>query len=302
VLLCEDNYMNQQLICDHLAKVGLSVVVAGDGSEGVDIVKERVSNDKKPFDLIFMDIHMPLMDGLEAASIISALGVKTPIVALTANIMVNDLDSYAHNGMSGHLGKPFTSQQFWRCLLNFLTPVGFSASDRSRRAADEAELRRVLKHNFVTRNQQTFAEITGALAANDIKLAHRLAHTLKGNAGQIGEGALQTAAADTEAALSAGEPVEGLLGILETELSAVLEKLAPLLARAETPPPTADNARLLALTEGLEELLADNNTECLDRLDELRKLEGTEELVKHMEDFSFEKALEVLRALRIAVR
>jgi len=120
VLICEDNGMNQRVICHHLAKVGLTTVVAQNGKEGADIVAERARSGGKPFDLIFMDIYMPVMDGLSAASEISAMGVKTPIVALTANVMPSDLSHYRECGMSDCIGKPFVAQELWRCLLKFI--------------------------------------------------------------------------------------------------------------------------------------------------------------------------------------
>jgi len=120
VLVCEDNAMNQLVIREHLSRVGLRTVLASDGKEGVDIVAERKKSGGKPFDLIFMDIFMPVMDGLQAASEISQMGVKTPIVALTANVMSDDLHHYEKNGISDCVGKPFTAQELWRCLIKFI--------------------------------------------------------------------------------------------------------------------------------------------------------------------------------------
>ncbi|MDR0443682.1 MAG: response regulator, partial [Treponema sp.] len=123
VLLCEDNKMNQQVISEHLARVGLRTVVAENGSEGIEAVRSRKQNGEKRFDLIFMDIHMPVMDGLEAAAEIIKLDIGTPIIAMTANIMSDDREQYIVNGMSDCVGKPFTSQELWSCLLRHLTPV-----------------------------------------------------------------------------------------------------------------------------------------------------------------------------------
>nr|AGS54030.1 PAS/PAC sensor hybrid histidine kinase [uncultured bacterium contig00048] len=123
ILVCEDNEMNQQVICEHLKRVGLTPVVAVNGQEGVDAVVQRLKSGEKPFDLIFMDIHMPVMDGLEASVEIVEMGCRTPIVAMTANIMANDLELYRRNGIADHLGKPFTTQELWRCLLKYIKPV-----------------------------------------------------------------------------------------------------------------------------------------------------------------------------------
>ena len=123
VLLCEDNHMNQQVIREHLAKVGLKTSVAENGKIGMEMVQSRMGKGEKQFALIFMDIHMPEMDGLEAAAKISAFNTGIPIIASTANIMHNDKKIYRANGMSDCLNKPFTSQELWRCLLKYLTPA-----------------------------------------------------------------------------------------------------------------------------------------------------------------------------------
>jgi diguanylate cyclase (GGDEF)-like protein len=95
----------------------------------------------------------------------------------------------------------------------------------------EAEFQKKLRLLFAENNQNKFDEINKALKAGDIKLAHRLAHTLKSNAGQIGKTRLQSAAADMEHRLKDGENLvtEEQLKILETELSMVLDEFAPLL-------------------------------------------------------------------------
>jgi len=78
VLLCEDNAMNQQVICEHLARVGIKTVVAENGKIGVDMIRGRLLSGEKQFDLIFMDMHMPVMDGLEAAAKIMSLQQRFP--------------------------------------------------------------------------------------------------------------------------------------------------------------------------------------------------------------------------------
>jgi CheY-like chemotaxis protein len=249
-----------------------------------------------------MDIHMPVMDGLEAASQISALGVKTPIVALTANIMVNDLELYEKSGMKDFLGKPFVSQELWKCLIKYLPVAGYTAADQSQMSDEEEKLQKQLKLKFVRNNQTIFADIVKASGDGDSKLAHRLAHTLKSNAGQIGEKALQNAAAQVEASLSEGKARlnENQLRTLEAELKSVLDSLAPLLAEdeAKKTTETAGAEKIRAIIEELEPLLINRNPACEDLLDDIHTIPGAEELARQIEKFKFKQAHLELRNLK----
>ncbi|MCL2761877.1 MAG: ATP-binding protein [Treponema sp.] len=301
VLVCDDNSMNQQVICEHLEKVGLQTVIAENGKVGVDIVAGRMQNGEKPFDLIFMDIHMPVMDGLEAASKITELGLKTPIVAVTANIMANDLELYRVSGIADFIGKPFTSQELWKCLVTYFSPVSFSIIDTHRQAIDNENLQKHLKAHFVKNNQTTYSHITKAIAAGDIRLAHRLAHTLKTNAGQIDEKRLQKAAATVEGMLSTGKNLltEAQSRILETELQSVLEKLA-VFSKANAPdsPKTLDDEKARELLVQLEHMLINRNPECIHLLDDIRAIPKAEELACLIEDYEFKQAIITLSGLK----
>jgi signal transduction histidine kinase/DNA-binding response OmpR family regulator len=230
ILLCEDNIMNQQVICEHLARVGLKTVVAENGKIGVDMVKSRMQKGEKLFDLIFMDIHMPVMDGLEASARILELNTGVPIVAMTANIMANDREIYRMSGMHDCVGKPFTSQELWRCLMKYLTPVSMDTVQKDMQIEADMEFQESLHKLFVKNNQKKYEEIVMALEKNDITLAHRLAHTLKGNAGQIGKILLQKAAAEVEYQLKSGRKfvAEEQLKLLEAELNMVLNEFSHL--------------------------------------------------------------------------
>jgi CheY-like chemotaxis protein len=304
VLICEDNLMNQQVVCKHLAKVGLETVVANNGREGVDIVAARMQKGEEPFDLIFMDIHMPVMDGLDAATKITELGVKTPIVALTANIMANDLEHYVTSGMVGYVGKPFSTQELWSCLLEHLTPVSSASVDKYIQRIEEETFLKQLQLNFVKSSQNTCANIKTALDQGDIKLAHRLAHTLKGTAGQIGEKRLQEAAAVTEGMLLDEKNLltAEQMHTLEMELTSVLEKLAPMLAEsdASSKPVMTDREQIRELLARLEPMLTSRNPECMNLIDDLRAIPGAEELVRHIEEFEFKQALAALTELTTA--
>ena len=301
VLICEDNSLNQQVICEHLARVGLKTVVASNGKEGVDIVIQRERDGVVPFDLIFMDIHMPVLDGLEAASIITGLGLETPIVAMTANIMSDEIGLYKLSGMTDCLSKPFTSQELWRCLLHYFVPVSISVVDERHQTANDIIFLKQLKVNFVKSNQDKFAEIKKALDDGDVTLAHRLVHTLKSNAGQIGENMLQKVAANAEDMLVDGKNFlsERQLKLLDAELNQVLKGLAPLLIEEQEAKKdvTISKEKALILFEQLESMLISWNPECMNLLNDIRAIPGTENLAQFIEDFEFRKAQEELSGI-----
>jgi len=301
ILVCEDNGLNQQVICEHLRRVGIKTTVAQNGQECLDIIAERTKRGKKPFDLIFMDIHMPVMDGLETSSQIIGMGIKTPIVALTANIMSNDLEHYKKSGMFDYLGKPFTSQELWKCLIKYFTVLGVTAVDKNEQSADDEKSLLQLRIYFVKNNKETHEKIIQAAESGDIKLAHRLVHTLKGNAGQIGEKRLQKIAAEVEDMLSDGTNrlTDEKVSSLEAELAAVLERLEPLLIKAGTQSkPEADTNQAWEILKRLEPILVKRKPECMKMLDEIHTIPGAEELAHYVEDFEFAKALIELSKLK----
>jgi len=304
ILVCEDNGLNQQVICDHLARVGINAVVANNGQEGLEAVWEKMdsSSNKNPFDLIFMDIHMPVMDGLEAASKIKTMGIETPIVAMTANIMSNDLELYRENGIQDYLGKPFTSQDLWKCLMKYLPVSNYVPVDIRKEAEEEDKSLKQLRIYFAESNKTTYQKITDALDSGEIKLAHRLIHTLKSNAGQIGEKRLQEAAADAEHMLSGGENklTAEHLNLLKSELDPVLKKLEPLRTINEIKDDKikANSDECNEIIAQLEPILSKQSTECMNMLDDIRRIPGADDLVKYVEDFEFKKAILELAALK----
>jgi len=305
VLICEDNSLNQQVICDHLERVGLSTVVAENGKEGVDIVSRKVSAGEKPFDIIFMDIHMPVMDGLEAAEQISRLGVKTPIVALTANIMSNDIELYRASGMNDTVGKPFTTKELWKCLSKYIPVSGYTAIDLGLQDAADTKAMKMIKVNFVKSNQSTHMDIATAIDKGDTKLAHRLVHTLKSNAGQIGYSQLQKTAAEVEGVLAEGnDKVDDKLMLkLGLELKAALDDLAPLLSeqsnkREAVKADDVDVDKAVELLNNLQPMLESKDTKCMKLLDELYKIPGTEKLTEEIENYKFKQALKTMAIVR----
>jgi len=306
VLVCEDNYMNQRVIVEHLARVGLNSKVVANGKDGVDAVRQRMKDGKEPFDLILMDIYMPVMDGIEATSKIIEIGGDPVIIAITANVMKEDMELYKKNGMVDHLGKPFTSQDLWLTLLKHLEPISFSDADNSEQERKAGNLKNQLRSDFVRNNQNTFTKISDALDSNDIKTAHRLAHTLKGTAALIGKSTLSKAAQEVEVSLKDGEnsATEEQLNLLKTELYIVLDELKPYSIETIIDYPTdidpSDNdvKYNLELYSKLEPLIKRGSPKCMQYVNQLLKIPGTKELIEEIKDFNFTKAAELLVILK----
>jgi CheY-like chemotaxis protein len=177
-----------------------------------------------------MDIHMPVMDGIEASVIIHGLGIGIPIVALTANIMTHDKELYRKHGMNDYLGKPFTSQELWRCLLKHFKPMDWQTGKKIQLPKSDDEPQLSLADKFIESNQNAMSEINEAISAGDIKLAYRIVHNIKSNAGFIGKPDLQKAAQAVEAKLKSGENLvtSSEMETLELELKMALMELTKL--------------------------------------------------------------------------
>ncbi|WP_158227136.1 PAS domain S-box protein [Mangrovitalea sediminis] len=216
VLLVEDNDINQEVAAALLGEIGLKVDLAENGREAVDSALEG------HYELVLMDCQMPVMDGYQAtAEIRRRLGEQAPpIVAMTANALADDREVSLAAGMVDHVAKPIDIAQLhrviWRWLGTEAIPEVHAAPapkpsradgpvlDRRRGIAllggDERAYNQLLQL-FRARQADAMAQLQAALDAGDAELAQRLAHTLKGLAGNLGAGALQRSAARLEKSL-----------------------------------------------------------------------------------------------------
>ena len=117
VLLCEDNEMNNQIAVRVLEKKGMIVECAPDGQAGLDKFN---NSDEGYYDVILMDVRMPVLDGLEATRVIRSLermdSKKVPIIAMSANTHKNDIEMALKAGMSTHIGKPFDVKELYKVI------------------------------------------------------------------------------------------------------------------------------------------------------------------------------------------
>jgi signal transduction histidine kinase/ActR/RegA family two-component response regulator len=123
VLLVEDNKLNQRVVVKMLEKLGCRVDVAEDGREALSQLKLMLPIDERPrYDIIFMDIQMPVMDGLRATAMIRAQEgdeVRTPIVAITAHAMKGDREKFIEAGMDSYLSKPVRREDLRAALKQY---------------------------------------------------------------------------------------------------------------------------------------------------------------------------------------
>lgn len=115
-LLVEDNLVNQKLLSTILQQMGLATEPAINGLEAI----EKLENQN--FDIIFMDIQMPELDGYSAAERIRKMGIKTPIIAISANVYPEDVQKSISSGMQMHIGKPFNMDELKEVIAKWASP------------------------------------------------------------------------------------------------------------------------------------------------------------------------------------
>ncbi|RUP28182.1 MAG: response regulator, partial [Curvibacter sp.] len=224
VLLVEDNDINQEVAAGMLRLSGLVVDIAENGQEALDQIQ------RSDYDIVLMDMQMPVMDGVTATQEIRKLDEyqHVPIVAMTANARQTDRELCLTAGMVDFITKPIEPDDLWRALLRWipnrsdadtvfgaevtesrsglvgsavLQIAGLDVAQGLRRAIGNIPLYLSLLRRFVAGQRATGAEILALVRAQDWSSAEMLAHTLKGVAGNIGAHGLQAQAGRLEEAV-----------------------------------------------------------------------------------------------------
>ena len=191
ILVAEDNPVNQKVVLRMLQKMGHEPVISGNGREAVGLLAEQ------PFDLVFMDIQMPEMDGLSATQHIREQekidGRHIPIIAMTAHAMEGDRERFLATGMDGYVSKPINRQEIEKALENVpcpdkipVPPTGWNPKDTLERVEGDEKLFLKILTIFLDESPKLIAQMERGLAEQKPDLVQRAAHSLRGDLGYLG--------------------------------------------------------------------------------------------------------------------
>jgi PAS domain S-box-containing protein len=256
ILLAEDNLTNQQVACGILKKLGLHADAVANGEEALRALETL------PYDLVLMDVNMPVMDGLEASRRIrepqsTMLNPRIPIIAMTANAMKGDQEVCLAAGMNGYISKPVSPRTVAEALSKWLPPAPvssrpcisktsmsaamdqqahsklpvFNAPEMGARLMNDDNLVRSVLATFLHDLPTLLAALREHLSTGDTANAARVAHALKGAASSICGDALSEAAFALEKAGHTDDlqyarallvKLDAQAALLETELESYL--------------------------------------------------------------------------------
>nr|CRH07383.1 putative Histidine kinase. Containing 7TMR-DISM extracellular 2, 7TM diverse intracellular signalling, HisKA, HATPase_c, Response regulator receiver domain and Hpt domain [Candidatus Magnetococcus massalia] len=323
ILLVEDNPINQQVAQELLHRVGLSVEIANHGQEAV--TKAMASR----YDLILMDIEMPIMDGYQATAQIRAITPcgEVPIIAMTAHAQPEDQERCLAAGMHDHIPKPVEPEQLYRTLSRWLLchasekspsepaqKVDFASIPSQLPGIDLARGLRVIDQNhrlfakllreFYADYHQAGERLKSLMAAGEQSQAQALCHTLKGAAGQLGAGELAQAASQLEHRFRGGEDATSLLAAFEQALGEVMEGLEKWHLEEQKAGTQGEQGHrvdeLGPLFERLQRYLAEASPQAVELMPMIRQILGAGEhpwidrLEQHVDHYQYEQAEEVL--------
>ncbi len=320
ILLVEDNKINQQVAAELLAQECFWVDLAENGQQALAMLAPS------RYDLVLMDLQMPVMDGYQAAAAIRRQKVydSLPVLAMSANAMRHDREQCRAIGMNDHIPKPVDRRQLLTALCQWIKPgqrerpvqlrqaqqscaivqlPGINSQVALERLGGNQRIYCSILQNFVNEHRDAVQEIRSLLEQDERHSAERLAHTLKGMAGAIGAEDLQEAARLLEDGIHRHKALEPLLSAAEEQLrqtAAVLQHhhLPPLEERV---PAAADSRQIKDLLLQLQERLANYEAGAVDTLAELLNLNLPPELRQRLtalkqpvEQFDAEGALTLL--------
>lgn len=238
ILVVEDNELNQEVASGLLEGEGFVVDIANNGQEAVDMLNLHA------YDIVLMDMQMPVMDGLTATREIRKIDQfkDLPVLAMTANAMDQDKEKCAEAGMNDHVAKPIDPDELFNALLKWIKPKAKVVAmpphakhemqsadapidlDRIAGLDTKLGLKRVMGKmplyinmlkKYVETGPAALEDLKKAIAANDHDTAERIAHTFKGINGNIGASTLQDMSGNIEKLVKNPSNTDKLLKDLE---------------------------------------------------------------------------------------
>jgi len=294
ILLVEDNDFNQEVATELLRQAGFVVDVADNGAIALEMVRQQ--SPAAGYDIVLMDMQMPVMDGLTATRELRKLPqcLELPIVAMTANAMEGDRERCIAAGMNDHVTKPIDPDQLSATLLHWIKPRHVVADVSSattlpndpepppnpslaalktiaeldvdtglRHALGREALYVSLLRKLVSGQRDFSARLATALDSGDPATAERLAHTLKGLAAQVGAGPLRDIAEQIELGVRRSESATALAALqaeLAPRLMTLIDAIAARLPKEQALPVAAiDPEQLRHTCKQLAQLLANDD-------------------------------------------
>lgn len=330
VLLAEDNEINREIVVGLLEDAHLSIAQAANGKAALEMLE---TND---YDLVLMDMQMPVMDGLAAAQAIRSNPRfrSLPIIALTANAMAGDRERCLQSGMNDHVAKPIDPDNLFDALLRWIPPRGSAVESSISHASGtvsngnhgplisgidtETALKRTggdrrryesLLLLFADSQSGVVSRIQAALTANDAATAQRLVHSLKGASANLGANSLAECAARAESAIRLNQSVSPWLEMLSNTLNEVVSAIRAALphgseSRAAEPPGSVSAEVVVEPLARLKRLLQTDDGQACDFMLDVRPqlsrvLTQTEvdTLAGYVGNFSYADALQSLSTI-----
>lgn len=245
ILLAEDNPVNQKVATLILKKMGHTVITAADGVEVLALLQQGT------FDIVLMDIQMPLLDGIETTRMIrkgeaESGAAAIPIIAMTAHAYKEYSTNCLAAGMNGFITKPIRGADLAEAIGRHFPPSPDSEAvlacpelpppidyqEVLERVGNDTEILHAIFDAFLQDAPQQMEILQESLRGNDRQLALRQAHTLKGCAANIGASRLRGIAAELERAIAASdqETVEGMLTAVGQEMTLLADEIPVYLA------------------------------------------------------------------------
>ncbi|MDR9499520.1 MAG: PAS domain-containing protein [Hydrogenovibrio sp.] len=328
VLLVEDNQINQEVARERLEQIGLTVTLAENGKVAVELAQSQ------DFDLILMDIQMPVMDGYQACLAIREFNKTTPIVALTAAATVEDRDKALKAGMDDHLSKPFSTDELQSLigqhlksatqkkqttkvhLMNKENQPDLSPLDTQagleQLGGNHALYRKLLKHfgEQLETDYRGIVETLNDLGSDTTKetfeTAQQLNHSLKGVAGNLAAQSLFDISQKIDAQLKKQQvPSDAQITQFEQALSQTQQALQNYLAdepserNTENTPEQPEPSDLVELEQRIlaSEYIDEDELNAIGKSlpDSVKPL--WQELIDALDDFDFDRGIEVLKQI-----